>query len=1078
MKKTLAILFALTVSVVAIGQARTEWSTHKTVEVNKYPSRTQFISYHNIDTAFEDDYLKSPNVIDLNGTWSFSFFDSHRDPKIESKLKAGNDFSSWSTIKVPGSWELQGYGDARYTNHPYDFMPVNPAPPALPDDFEVGIYKKYVDIPPLWMDKDIFFVIGAAKGGVYLYVNGQKVGYNEDAKTPAEFNISQYLHAGMINEIAIVIYRYSSGSYLECQDFFRLTGIHRNTYIMAQPKTRINDFSLSATMDENYKDGRLDVSIDATNSYTTTQTFSVGFDLYDKAGDLVTYNSRQVTIPANSSEKVDFTNYIVDALEWSAEVPNVYTLLFRVRMDTRYIEYFTFDFGFRNIEIKGNQVLVNNKPILIKGVNYHEHNPYTGHFVDEKTLRKDLSLMKEHGINAIRTSHYPQQSLFYKLCNEYGFYICDEANIESHGMGYNLDKGHTLGNNPEWLEAHMSRTRNLYMNNRNYSSVIFWSLGNEAGNGYNFYKTYQYLKEVDSIRPVQYERALLEWNTDIFCPQYPSTQRMEQWGEKETDRPYIASEYSHSMGNSTGNLKDWWDMVYKYPNLQGGFIWDWVDQAIWVEKEDGGYFAYGGDFGVNQPSDGNFVCNGIVNPDRREQPALQEVQRVYQAVRFEDEDIDNGKIRVINNNFWDDLSNYQITYEIYKEGKVEPLATGFMKTPIAAQSSKVFQIPVRVYVPDGDKFDYHVKLLLKTKSAIYGMEKGTVVASGQIQVPVIRKKPNYLSKGASLRATQTKSSLIVSNGNVRVQFGNDKGEMLSYKVGGIEYLKGSFGLRPNFWRAPVDNDYGSGAPHKLQAWKTATNEQRGAISYKKTSKSVVVTVEYKNLPNGSSMVVDYTVFNSGIINVSTQYNGVGEAEPSMPRLGMRLRVANSLNWVKYFGRGPQENYIDRNHGTDKGTYLSSVADQYFPYVFPQENGHHTETSWLAVGRGESGRNGLLFVSDANNFEFNVLNNSVEDFDSEQSDKDYQWRNMSTEVKDPAKAKNVLRKQTHIDDIKPQDFTEICIDYRMQGVAGDDSWGARPYEKYRIPANGTYKYMFTIVPISSFENIDDYHNIKY
>ena len=1077
MKRLFTLSIALVAYAIAIGQVRTEWSTHKTVEVNKHPSRTEFISYHNIETAFEDDYLKSTNVIDLNGTWSFSFFKSHKDPQINRMLKAGNDFSSWGTITVPGSWELQGYGDARYTNHPYDFMPVNPTPPALPENFEAGIYKKYVDVPPLWMDKDIFFVIGAAKGGVYLYINGQEVGYNEDAKTAAEFNVTKYLHAGMVNEIAIVIYRYSSGSYLECQDFFRLTGIHRNTYIMAQPKTRINDFGLTATMDENYKDGRLDLSIEVSNSYNTPQTFSVGFDIYDKAGELVTYNSRQVTVPANSAEKVDFTNYIIDAKEWSAEVPNLYTLLFRVRKDARYLEYFTFDFGFRNIEIKNNQVLVNDKPILIKGVNYHEHNPYTGHYVDEQTLRKDLSLMKEHGINAIRTSHYPQQSLFYELCNEYGFYICDEANIESHGMGYNLEKGRTLGNNPEWFEAHMSRTRNMYMSNRNYSSIIFWSLGNEAGNGYNFYKTYQYLKDVDAIRPVQYERALKEWNTDIFCPQYPSTQRMEQWGKSETDRPYIASEYSHSMGNSTGNLKDWWDMVYKYPNLQGGFIWDWVDQAIWVDK-DGGYFAYGGDFGVNQPSDGNFVCNGIVNADRSEQPALQEVQRVYQAVRFENENIDKGMIRVVNNNFWDDLSEYQVTYEIYREGKIEPLATGFMKTPIAPQSSKVFQIPVRVYVPDGDKFDYYVKLLLKTKSDIYGMKKGTVVASGQIQVPVIRKKFNYLPKGASLRATKTKSSLILNNGNVVVHFNNQSGEMLSYKVGGVEYIKDLFGLRPNFWRAPVDNDYGSGAPHKLQSWKIASEKQNGYLTYKATSNSVTVTVDYNDLPNGSKMSVAYRVFNSGVINVSTQYNGAGDTEPSLPRLGMRLRVDKSMNWIKYFGRGPQENYIDRNYGTDKGTYISSVANQYFPYVFPQENGHHTETSWLAVGKGESGKNGLLFISDDKNFEFNVLNNSIEDFDSQESDKDYQWRNISTETKDPTEAKNKLRKQTHINDIKPQDFTEICIDYRMQGVAGDNSWGARPYEKYRIPANGTYEYKFTIVPILSFEDIKNYSNIKY
>ncbi len=1074
MKIRFALITMLCVCSLAMAQERSEWQNPKSVEVNKYSPRTSFISYSNIETAKSDDYRRSKNVIDLNGAWKFKYFESHKDPKIAQSEKYLTDFSTWGEIKVPGSWEVQGYGNAIYTNHPYDFMPVNPNPPTLPDDVPVGIYKRIVDIPASWLDKDIFFVIGAAKGGAYLYVNGKKAGYSEDAKTTAEYNISNFLRTGL-NEITIVLYRYSTGSYLECQDFFRLTGIHRNTYIMAQPKARVHDFAVVASMDKNYKDGVLDVVFEVANSYNTEQTLLVGYDVLDEKGEIITYNNREIKIKANSIDTVSMRNYLSNIKMWSAELPNLYTLLFRVKKAGIFTEFFTHKIGFRNIEIKGNQLLVNNKPILVKGVNYHEHSPYTGHYVDEKTLRKDLSLMKEHGINAIRCSHYPQQALFYKLCNEYGFYVCDEANIESHGMGYNLAKGRTLGNNPEWFDAHFARTRNMYQSNRNYTCVTFWSLGNEAGNGYNFYKTYEYLKAQDSIRPVQYERALLEWNTDIYCPQYPSEKNFEKWGNMQTDRPYIASEYSHSMGNSTGNFKDLWDKIYKYPNLQGGFIWDWVDQAIWTEK-DGGYFAYGGDFGTNLPSDGNFLCNGLVNPDRRVQPALKEVQRVYQSVRFENADINRGKIRIVNNNFFDNLSAYDIVYHIYKEGEIEPIAKGNIKTVVAPQTNKVLQLPVRVYVPQADKFDYWVKIIMKCKRDMMGMKAGTIVASNQIQVPVQRPKHNYLQGGNKLRVSRA-NNISVSNDKVQVLFDKTSGAITSYKVAGVQYIAQQFGLRPNFWRAATDNDYGSRSVSKLQEWKKLSkNILAQNISHSVTSNFATITVLY-SLPSQSSMTVQYKIFNTGLIKVTTDFEAGESAEPMLPRLGLRMRMPQQWNTIKYYGRGPHENYIDRNYGADKASYISKVSEQYFPYVRPQENGHHTETSWLAVGKGNTGSGALLFVSGEKGFEFNALNNSVEDFDSEESSRDYQWRNMG-EDKDVSKAKNNLRKQTHTNDIEPRNFTEICIDYRQMGVAGDNSWGAKPYERYQIPANKNYKFSFTIIPISQFDAVGDWSNIRY
>ncbi|MEG1634981.1 MAG: glycoside hydrolase family 2 TIM barrel-domain containing protein [Rikenellaceae bacterium] len=1077
MKKLLLIASIVCFSSFVSAQVKPEWQNEKVVSVGTNPPRTVFMSYDSREAAIANDYNAAKNYVSLNGDWNFIYTDDHKQLNI-SDVVSPSSTATWNKIKVPGNWEMQGYGVPLYTNHPYEFAPFNPKPPVLPDAVPVGVYKRIVDIPFAWLDGDIFLHIGGAKSGVYLYINGQKVGYSEDSKNPAEYTINKYVKEGL-NDITLVMYRWSTGSFLECQDFFRLSGFERDVYLYAQPKTRINDFKVIASMDSTYTKGLMKLDVELSNSYNDKEEITFYYELVNEKGEIIKYYTADRTLPANGRDTVNFDAVLANIKPWSAETPNLYTLVMRIKKEGRFIEYVPFKIGFRNIEIKGNQYLVNGQPVLIKGVNMHEHNDTTGHYVDEKTLRKDLELMKKNNINAIRCSHYPQQRRFYELCSEYGFYVCDEANIESHGMGYDLKKGRTLGNNPDFLNSHMYRTKNMYERNKNFPCVTFWSLGNEAGNGYNFYQTYLYLKSVDSIRPVQYERALLEWNTDIYCPQYPSAANFERWGQMQTDRPYIPSEYAHGMGNSTGNLRDQWEQIYKYPNLQGGFIWDWVDQGLWTDK-DGGYWAYGGDFGVNSPSDGNFVCNGMINPDRTPHPALTEVKRVYQNFHFTPVDLSKGVVNIKNGNFFVGSDKYNFSYEVLANGKT--VKSGVLSgVNIAPTANKNINIPIgQIIKKPGTEYALNISVKTKTDEPLLGV--GYEVAADQFVLAAPAEKTPYIAAG-KVAVDNGAASITLTSPKVEFAVNKKTGVVTSYKVMQREYISDQFGFQPSFWRGPTDNDYGSRMPSRMQAWKQATKNPD--ITSVKTSTSdtyAVVTVCYK-LPYGASMDVAYKVYATGVVNVECSYKAATETigdrpAPELPRLGLRLRVGATFTHANYYGRGPQENYIDRNWGTDLGYYSTNIDDFYFPYVRPQENGHHTDTRFMAIGKGKNGSNGLLFVAD-DLFGFNAHRNSVDDFDTQESKHSYQFENKRpSESHADEDAKNLLRKHTHINDITPRDFVEINIDYKQQGLGGDDSWGSRPYEKYQIPSSADYKWGFSIVPIKNFAEIGAKSTIKY
>lgn len=1075
------------------------WQDIQVISVNKEAPRSSFMTYGDRATALTARYENSPYYQLLNGTWKFYFVDSYR------QLPAGitdpsTDTSNWADITVPGNWEVQGFGTAIYTNHGYEFKPRNPQPPLLPEATPVGVYRRDFTIPDGWDGRDIYLHIAGAKSGVYVYVNGREVGYNEDSKNPAEFLINPYLQSGK-NVLTLKIFRWSTGSYLECQDFWRMSGIERDVFLWSQPRIAVQDYRIVSTLDDTYRNGLFRLAIDLKNHSGQAKSVSIGYELLDAAGRTAAASEQTLTLKPDGPTTATFQKELENVSTWSAEHPNLYKLLLTVKEDGRVTEVIPQNVGFRRIEIKpidqiaGNGqpytvLLFNGQPIKLKGVNIHEHNPETGHYVTEELMRKDFELMKLNNINTVRLCHYPQDRRFYELCDEYGLYVYDEANIESHGMYYNLRKGGTLGNNPEWLKPHMERTANMYERNKNHPSVTFWSLGNEAGNGYNFYQTYLYLKEKEEMnRPVNYERAQWEWNSDMYVPQYPSAKWLEEVGKTGSDRPVVPSEYSHAMGNSNGNLWDQWKAIYKYPNLQGGYIWDWVDQGLLVKDKNGTpYYAYGGDFGKDMPSDGNFLCNGIVGPDRTPHPAMAEVKYAHQNVGFEATDLAKGKIKVTNRFYFTGLKDYAIRYAIRANGKT--LRDGRLTLDLAPQASQEISVPVAgLKLQTGT--DYLIDFEVTTTRAEGCIPAGHVIAHDQFVLPQVpTDKDAYQAGGPALSIDNEGNELKVTSSKVNFTFNKQSGILTSYRVNGTEYFNGGFGIQPNFWRAPNDNDYGSGNPKRLEIWEVSSrNFQVSSATAEMSGRNALVNIVYK-LPAGNEFFITYKIYPDGVMNVSTRFTpahldgvkiDISEATATatfspgrdaqsvsardkmvVPRIGVRFRLPATMNQLAYLGRGPQENYWDRKAGSLIGLYNSTADDEYFPYVRPQENGHHCDTRWLSLnGRGKS----LLIVADSL-MEFNALRNSVEDFDAGKAiNRPYQWNNFTPQeiANRPEIGPYDKPRQTHINDITPRDFVEVCLDLKQQGLAGYDSWYSRPEPEYTLPADREYTWGFTLIP---------------
>ena len=1075
------------------------WKDIQTVSVNREAPRSAFMTYANREQAASMKYEQSPYYQLLNGTWKFYYVDSYK--QLPENITSTTSLDGWKDIKVPGNWEVQGFGTAIYTNHGYEFQPRNPQPPALPEQNPVGVYRREITVPADWNGRDIYLHIAGAKSGCYVYVNGKEVGYNEDSKNPAEYLINDYLQPGK-NVLTLKIFRWSTGSYLECQDFWRMSGIERDVFLYSQPKASVNDFRITSTLDDTYKNGIFRLAIDLKNHQTSTANLAVSYTLVDKDGKTVSESEQNVSVPSDKLSTVNFQQQLPDVQTWTSEAPNLYKLFMTVKENGKVTEVIPYHVGFRRIEIKeidqkaGNGknyvvLLVNGQPIKLRGVNIHEHNPETGHYVPEELMRKDFELMKRHNINTVRLCHYPQDRRFYELCDEYGLYVYDEANIESHGMYYDLRKGGTLGNNPEWLKPHIYRTINMFERNKNYPSVTFWSLGNEAGNGYNFYQTYLWVKKADKDimnRPVNYERAQWEWNSDMYVPQYPSAGWLEKIGKQGSDRPVAPSEYAHAMGNSTGSLWDQWKAIYKYPNLQGGYIWDWVDQGILTHDENGRpFWAYGGDFGTNMPSDGNFCCNGIVSPDRTLHPAMNEVKYAHQYVGFEPVDLAKGIFKVQNRYYFTNLKKYQISYQVKANDKV--VRNGKVSLDIAPQASQELTVDVSGLEPK-TATEYFVNFSVTTTEPEPLVPVGYELAHEQFRLPIEPVARTFATNGPALKCSTEGNLLKVSSSRLNFTFDKESGIVTSYKVKGTEYFDKGFGIQPNFWRAPNDNDYGSQEPKRLQIWKQSSKDFRVVeATLDMDGKDAVLKATYL-LAAGNLYIATYRIHPSGVVKADytftstemeanktelseatlmatfTPGNDVLRKESSklvVPRIGIRFRLPVYMNQVIYFGRGPEENYIDRNNGTLVGLYKNTADNMYFPYVRPQENGHHTDTRWLSLGKKGKG---LTIYAD-NTIGFNALRNSVEDFDGEEAtNRDYQWNNRDAEElkHDVATAKNIKPRQTHINDITPRDFVEVCVDMKQMGVGGYDSWGAIPDPQYLLPANKEYQWGFTIVPM--------------
>ena len=1007
------------------------WKDVNATSVHAETRRTETVFWPDRAGALADAFEESPFYLSLNGTWDFFYADSQA--ALPERISA----QEWATIKVPGNWEVQGFGTPIYVNQPYEFCPRNPQPPTLPEDTPVGIYRRKFRIPEAWEGREVYLNLAGAKSGVYVYVNGRFASYSEDSKDLARTDITPFLKAGE-NELMLKIYRYSTGSYLECMDFWRISGIERDVYLSTEKSPLGFDFDVVSTLDEDCRDGQFTLTV------RTARAAELSWSLLDRDGTEVLSGN------GLADGECVFSETLPGVRKWTAETPELYRLLLCVDG-----EYTRFNVGFRRFEIDGNRFLVNGQPVKFKGVNLHEHHPATGHYVNRAQMLQDLELMRHCNINAIRTCHYPQSRAFYELCDSLGFYVYSEANVESHGMGYALDR--TLGNNPVWKEKHLDRILNMYSRTHNYPCVTILSLGNEGGNGCNFYDAYRMLKalEKDGMnRPVCYERAEFEWNTDMLVPQYPSAEWFRRMGENGSDRPVCPSEYAHAMGNSTGSLDLQWKYIYRYPNLQGGFIWDWVDQGLDAVDENGrAYWTYGGDYGKDTPSDNNFLCNGLVGPDRMLHPGAEEVRHVYQEVSVTSEEPLSGRFRIFNRFYFTDLRPFRLVYTIEADGK--KTESGTLRFATKPQEGEDFDI--RIPPLKADK-TYCIRFDLTADEDRPLVPKGTVIATDQFLLQEAEKQVREV-RGSRPTVTEDGNVILVSGKHFRFAFDRKNGIVRSYEVHGKPLFCEDFGLRPNFWRAPTDNDYGNGLPARAQTWQQASQRFDASVSVREGETDVVLSARYA-LPFATALEVDYILSADGVLRVSARYDGLmAERRMEIPRLGFRMRLPASADRFSYFGRGPQENYCDRNSGAWLGLYESSAQAEYVPYVRPQECGHHTDCAWMRIGK-------MSIVADER-FEFSALRQCVEDLDSEEAvAHDYQWPNFSPgDRKDPQAAKYVLRRQHHVNDVPVRDYVELCIDGGQIGVGGYDSWGSRPEADKILWSDRNYAFSFTLVPES-------------
>jgi beta-galactosidase len=1223
---------------------------------NKITPHSYFIPFSDFRNALTLQNEDSPFYQSLNGLWKFNWVENPADRPVDF-YKTEFDDSDWKDIPVPANWELLGYGYPIYVNIPYEWT-YEPNPPHVPHDYNpVGSYRRHFMMPENWQGRQVFVHFGAVKSAFIIWINGEYVGLSKGSKTPAEWNITKYLHHGE-NLIALEVYRWSDGSFLECQDFWRISGIERDVFLYSTPDVYIRDFFAKPGLINDYNDGFLDIAVELENTTGKEKNhqLQVEITLLDKNDQSIIRFSKMAEFDL-ASATLNFQSEISNILKWSSESPDLYTLIITLKDDKgNEVESVRHDIGFRTTEIKDGQLLVNGRPVLLKGVNRHEHDPVNGHVISKESMLADIKLMKENNINTVRTCHYPNDPFWYELCDKYGLYVIDEANIESHGMGYGKE---SLAKNPDWAEAHLDRVKRMVERDKNHASVIIWSMGNEAGDGVNFTACYKWIHDRDNSRPVHYERAELGTNTDIYCPMYPSISYLEKYAQKKQDRPLIMCEYAHSMGNSTGNFQDYWDVIEKYDQLQGGSIWDWVDQGI-LKKDERGieYFGYGGDFGPeNVPSDGNFCANGLVSADRTPHPALAEVKKVYQDIKVSALNPDKGIIKIKNNYFFITLDFIDLHWVVIADGIA--VSSGSSPAPlILPQQSVVLTIPVPEALNGADRECFlNVSFITNNEKGL--LPKGYTIASEQIKLSGESATSLFLTDNFSvLKIKESKSDALIIGNNFNIRFDKSSGCLSSYEYYGQELIRQ--GPQLNFWRAPTDNDFGNGMEKRCAIWKEESNQKapsnfsiikaekdevqievlrsfqkakatnitrycifgngdvevtnhfmpnpkenrkrdymgqagdKGAIRFsadepillklpslqkaplpeftlevgfkveKFTRKNAIwesenwepgalhlefrdgklcfflygtdyvyfdavfetgipyeialvysaplknlmlyidgILTEEKNLTNAvpielnnisfiggyeeedrffvgemnlfkisknlkaESLISSVKTNNDVLVNLNFDKAGkeivpglnnvdamIIEKEQMMPemmRYGMKMDIPRQFCDITWYGRGPYENYQDRKTASYVGLYKSTVAEQYFPYIRPQENGYKTDVRWLALQ--DSTGSGLMFIGEPQ-FCFSSLNFTTENLDQGE--------------------KNNYK---HTNDLIPNDFVSLNLDYGQTGVGGDDSWGARPHPQYTLNY-GEYEYSFLLRPLRSKENLEVLSRLRF
>ncbi|MDD4554597.1 MAG: glycoside hydrolase family 2 TIM barrel-domain containing protein [Bacteroidales bacterium] len=1073
--RTAATLLLLLIFLPAIAQTPPDWENPKLTGINNQPPHAAFLPYNTEAEALTNNWWASPWIMILNGNWKFHWSENP-EKRPSDFYKDSYDVSGWGDIKVPSTLELQGYGYPVYVNQPYEFIHLmKPDPPHVPKAYNpVGSYRRDFDVPSSWKEREVFLRFVNVKSFCYVYLNGERIGMAKDGKTPIEFDVTKYLRDGK-NTIGVEVFRWSDGTYLESQDMWRMSGINHDVYLFSTPKTRIRDFFVTGDLFSDYRHGILKLTTIIKNEQPNPPAdLDRMYLLPEYILEVALYENKlsqqpliREAIPFRMTEKAEdtlyFEKHIPNPRLWSAEIPNLYNLVILLKdKEGNIIESTGSRMGFRSAEVKNGQFLINGKAVLLKGVNRHEHDPVLGHVITKEMMQKDIRLMKECNINTVRTCHYPDAPYWYELCNEYGLYVIDEANIESHGMGYNPDK--TLGNNPDWKEAHLNRTIRMVERDKNNPCIIIWSLGNEAGNGCNFEATYDWIKQRDKSRPVWYERAEQGANTDIFCPMYWSPQDLKWYGYSRQLRPLIMCEYAHAMGNSTGNFKDYWDVIEKYPQLQGGCIWDWVDQGLLVTPQLKGFkgkvpanapsdinrtdqppayryeqisWAFGGDFGPdNVPSDGNFLCNGIVFPDRQPHPGYWEVKKVYQYVKFNLIDPDGASFEISNHYDFYDLRNTEITWDLIANGST--ITSGKVESGTVVPGGKkriALQLPG---MNPSVKTEYFLNVYLKTTKAWGLLGTGHILASEQLILPVLGSDPAAVTLKSSLKVSENPQSVEITGNDFSCVFNRNAGTLSSIKYGNSEILKA--GPVPNFRRAPTDNDIGNGMPKRCQAWFDAS-ENRSVSKMQVVSAesgNVEIVVHFSLPENIASETVSYIITPDRKIAVTSTIKPLKEKLPEMPRFGLNLQLSPQFNQVAYYGRGPWENYCDRKTASFIGVYKSTVDDLFTPYVRPQENGYRTEVRWVEF-------------TDSNNAGVRFTGSPVICF----SALPYTYDDL----------KGFKQGGKHLGDLEKKPFIDLNLDYGQTGVGGDDSWGARPHQQYTLQAK-EYSYSFTIEPLKS------------